>query len=618
MILETLQENFKNIVVVDTEFKGQQDEGQLNDPICVVFEEITRGEQHIFEGKKWKLPYPSKDTLYIAHNVIAEAHTFLAAGNKLPQFWWDTFIEDKKLYFGKVAKHSLLACCARYGIQTISEDLKKYFINKIILPNETYTDEQLKTIVNYCISDVEAGKELFFRQLEDIEKTKNLDGPRMIISQALFSGAAVACTAQVEFNGIHINQPLLKRIDDAFPYVKRTMIDELNADLDIYENDVLKQHKFDEFIERIGLSDVWPLTITGKYKTDEHTLEEYKDTHPDIRKFKLAQEFISSRKLKGFIVGPDGKARCSYKMYGLKTGRTNPSTAKHPFNAPKAMRNLVKAPKDKIMVNFDYRSQEVAIAAYLSGDPKMMAAVEQTDPYIQIAKMNNAVPKDATKASHKEQRNLYKTTTLAALYGQGAINMSKRMNLIIDYGQDLFVKIKNTFPTYFAWAKEMFDKAIIDGYAETKFGWRYYFKPGELYNPRTFYNFPIQAHGSEMLRRALIDLTTAGIEVNALIHDGIVITFNRKNFRKEFIKAKKILVDASKTILNIDNSTNYFCDVDFQFIRSGMIQGKDEQKKFQRILDLVDKYPGNISRGTEGEDTDLMININNNKIYNNR
>ena len=618
MILETLKENFKNIVVVDTEFKGQQDEGQLNDPICVVFEEITRGEQHIFEGKKWKLPYPSKDTLYIAHNVIAEAHTFLAAGNKLPQFWWDTFIEDKKLNFGKVAKHSLLACCARYGIQTISEDLKKYFINKIILPNETYTDEQLKTIVNYCISDVEAGKELFLRQLEDIEKTRNLDGPRMIISQALFSGAAVACTAQVEFNGIHINQPLLKRIDDAFPYVKRTMIDELNADLDIYENDVLKQHKFDEFIERIGLSDVWPLTITGKYKTDENTLEEYKDTHPDIRKFKLAQEFISSRKLKGFIVGPDGKARCSYRMYGLKTGRTNPSTAKHPFNAPKAMRNLVRAPKDKIMVNFDYRSQEVAIAAYLSGDQNMIAAVEQTDPYIQIAKMNNAVPKDATKASHKEQRNLYKTTTLAALYGQGAINMSKRMNLIIDYGQDLFVKIKNTFPTYFAWAKEMFDKAIIDGYTETKFGWRYYFKPGELYNPRTFYNFPIQAHGSEMLRRALIDLTHAGIEVNALIHDGIVLTFNRKNFRKEFIKAKKILLDASRTILNIDGSTNHFCDVDFQFIRSGMIQGKDEQKKFQRILDLVDKYPGNISRGTEGEDTDLMININNNKIYNNR
>ena len=614
MILETLKENFKYIVVVDTEFKGQQDEGQLNDPICVVFDEIVNDKQHIFTGKKWKLPYPSKDTIYICHNAIAEAHTFLAAGNKLPEFWWDTFIEDKKLYFGKVDKHSLLAACGRYGIQTISEDLKKYFINKIILANETYTDEQLQTIVNYCKSDVKANKELFLKQIEDIEKTRNLDGPQMVISQALFSGAAVAYTAQVEFNGIHVNNDLLNKIDDAFPYIKRKMIDELNAELDVYENDVLKQHKFDEFVERIGLADVWPLTITGQYKSDEKTLETYEDTHPDIKKFKLAQQFIGARKLKGFIVGPDGKARCSYKMYGLKTGRTNPSTAKHPFNAPKAMRNLIKAPPGKISVNFDYRSQEVAIAAYLSQDPNMMRAVEKNDPYIEIAFINNAVPADATKETHPQLRGLYKTTTLAALYGQGAVNMSKRMNLIIDYGQDLFVKIKNTFLNYFVWAKTMFDKAIVNGFAETKYGWRYYFKPGELYNPRTFYNFPIQAHGSEMLRRALIDLTFAGIEVNALIHDGIVITLNKKNFRKEFIQAKEILINASKAILNEDSSTDYYCDVDFQIIRSGMIQEPADQNKFNRIIELTNEFnPGNNSRGTQGTKSAPWIDININK-----
>ena len=61
-----------------------------------------------------------------------------------------------------------------------------------------------------------------------------------------------------------------------------------------------------------------------------------------------------------------------------------------------------------------------------------------------------------------------------------------------------------------------------------------------------------------------------------------------------------------------------FVMLTFQFIRSGMIQGKDEQKKFQRILDLVEQNPGNNSRGSEEPDTDLMININNNKIYNNR
>ena len=36
MIRATLNENFDYICVVDTEFKGQQDEGQLNDPVCKI------------------------------------------------------------------------------------------------------------------------------------------------------------------------------------------------------------------------------------------------------------------------------------------------------------------------------------------------------------------------------------------------------------------------------------------------------------------------------------------------------------------------------------------------------------------------------------------------------
>ena len=75
-------------------------------------------------------------------------------------------------------------------------------------------------IIEYCRSDVDATAELFLNQLKDIEKTKPNDGPVMIISQALFSGAAVACTAQVEFNGIPIDHEQLKRIDDAFPFIK--------------------------------------------------------------------------------------------------------------------------------------------------------------------------------------------------------------------------------------------------------------------------------------------------------------------------------------------------------------------------------------------------------------
>lgn len=85
MIVETLNENFEYLCVVDTEFKGDQDKGEINDPICVVIKELKSGQVHRFSGPKLKLPYPANKTLWIAHNVIAEAQTFLSYGIKLPK-----------------------------------------------------------------------------------------------------------------------------------------------------------------------------------------------------------------------------------------------------------------------------------------------------------------------------------------------------------------------------------------------------------------------------------------------------------------------------------------------------------------------------------------------------
>ena len=58
----------------------------------------------------------------------------------------------------------------------------------------------------------------------------------------------------------------------------------------------------------------------------------------------LCKEFVDSKKLKGAVVGPDGKARTSLNMFGTVTGRTNPSTATYPFNAPKFFRNIIRIP----------------------------------------------------------------------------------------------------------------------------------------------------------------------------------------------------------------------------------------------------------------------------------
>ena len=595
MLLEYIRSDktpIKDIVGLDTEFTGDmKDNGELQDPICIVYKNFITGEIIKTHGKTLKdLPYPKKTTLFVAHNAGAEVHSMLSLGMGRPKYIWDTMIEDKKLYGGRVRGHGLLRVANRYNLEgVISEDLKKYYIDLIL--SEKYTPEEFEKILDYCLSDVETLQKVFLKQLKDIEEHNKLKGPGEMFTQALFSGWAMAATAQIEFNGIPINNDLLSKITDNYPTICEEIIKDINNRIDVFDDDFTFNHKkFEILIKKLKLYPRWPKTNTGKLRTDEDTIFRFAQESKEINDYYLAREFIDSQKLKGFIVGPDGRARTPLNMYMIKTGRTNQSTSRYPFNCAKPMRNIIKADADKILIYFDYSNQEIAIAAHLSEDPQMIAAVNSRDPYIKTARLTKAVPDGATKKTHPVERNLYKTSLLATLYGQGIKNMSARLALSIDAGTELQVKIKETYRVYFAWIKKIVARTMVRGYMTTKFGWRHWTQPTASINPRTLYNFPIQGNGSDMLRFAAIGICNAGIECNALIHDGLLVHVPRKKFRKQFMKVKKIMEDASRKILNKDSSTDYVCGVEWQLIRHAMIQEKSEQDKWDRIMTIVNKH----------------------------
>jgi hypothetical protein len=56
----------------------------------------------------------------------------------------------------------------------------------------------------------------------------------------------------------------------------------------------------------------------------------------------------------------------------------------------------------------DYSSQEVAIAAALSGDTFLIDAVASGDPYLSFAVRAGLTPEGATKESHRAVRDLCK------------------------------------------------------------------------------------------------------------------------------------------------------------------------------------------------------------------
>jgi hypothetical protein len=78
-------------------------------------------------------------------------------------------------------------------------------------------------------------------------------------------------------------------------------------------------------------------------------------------------------------IGRDGRNRPSLFPFLTATGRN--AQAKSLFNAHAGMRSFITFPDDAVGIYLDWRTQEVGIAAALSGDQALMDAYCSGDVY---------------------------------------------------------------------------------------------------------------------------------------------------------------------------------------------------------------------------------------------
>jgi hypothetical protein len=86
------------------------------------------------------------------------------------------------------------------------------------------------------------------------------------------------------------------------------------------------------------------------------------------------------------------------------TGHNQPSTAKFIFGSSRWVRGLIKPWPGRALAYVDYSSQEIGIAAALSGDVALTKAYTTGDPYLACAVHVGLAPSDATRESHKGVR----------------------------------------------------------------------------------------------------------------------------------------------------------------------------------------------------------------------
>ena len=84
------------------------------------------------------------------------------------------------------------------------------------------------------------------------------------------------------------------------------------------------------------------------------------------------------------------------------------------------MRGLIRPPEGWGLAYIDFASQEIAAAAALSGDERMVEAYVTGDPYLAFAKAARLVPADASKGTHPAIREWCKAIVLGIGYGMEA------------------------------------------------------------------------------------------------------------------------------------------------------------------------------------------------------
>jgi DNA polymerase I-like protein with 3'-5' exonuclease and polymerase domains len=166
--------------------------------------------------------------------------------------------------------------------------------------------------------------------------------------------------------------------------------------------------------------------------------------------------------------------------------------------------------------------------------------------------MAKAVPANATKQSHPQIRELYKTCCLGIQYSMQAIGLAHRLGKSEAEAQVLLNHHQEQFPDFWRWVERVVTHMEFKRYLCTKSGWRVVRRdkqfPGRW--RRSAQNWLIQSTGADVLRLCCCLITEAGISLCCPVHDAILIEDSADRIEQTAKKARELMAEASRTLLD--------------------------------------------------------------------
>lgn len=263
----------------------------------------------------------------------------------------------------------------------------------------------------------------------------------------------------------------------------------------------------------------------------------------------------------------DGRLHGEFNQTSTATGRlssTNPNLQNIPIRTEighRIRRGFVPRDDNHVIMSADYSQIELRLLAHMSGEENLIEAFQQDqDIHARTAADIFGIPINEVTS---EKRGIGKTLNFALVYQQGAFATGQSLHINTRDAQEFINKYFAVFPKVRAFQAQVIAEARANGYVQTLWGRKRFFKnlndrndPVRKADERAAFNAPLQGSAADLIKRAMIrleaDLTSRGLQSGLIlqVHDELVFDVLKEEL--EVVKAAIIVaMTADENLLRV-------------------------------------------------------------------
>jgi hypothetical protein len=484
--------------------------------------------------------------LFLSFVFNAEGASRLSLGWQLPAKVIDLSPLFRCVVNGRIVPQGkgLLGALAYYGIPSI-DAIYKEKIRKLIMRGDPFTPEEKAKILKYMMTDVDPLPELLSRLMAE---------PEFDLGTALHWGEFVAVSALMEHRGIPLDMDIIPDLLDkqAWAYVRDAVVPKINAQYDVYVQDKagewhFNNEKFDALCSRLGID--WPRTESGKPNLEQKTFKSMCQAFPELESLRQLRHTRDEMRRIKLAVGSDGRNRTVLWPFKAKTSRTQPKAAEWLFSPSAWLRSLFKPGPGRAVAYIDWSSMHFLIAGVLSNCQQMLDLYATGSPYVEFAKRFDMAPPAATKKTHPEIHDSYKTVLIGAQYTMQHVTLAQRLGISTFVAHEMLNQHRGLFRAYWAWSEDWIAHSLDTGVMRSPMGWTCRTGITE-FNARSIGNWAVQTVECDVMRLACVLTNRRGVELIGCVHDALVIESSIEKIDEDVAITRECMRRASRIVLN--------------------------------------------------------------------